>query len=341
MNKDKEQMIQKSLKVLVAILIFAGIIGVYSAFIFEGLSSNKTITEDKIVDKVDYKEIEPKKQLVEEKAESQGYTYLKDITEANTKLIPQVYKGYYVVPTRAGKLAIFDQSGEEATSTLYKKAYYTSSGELVMIREDGMAESFGYAIGKEPTNEVEGDAEGSPDIYAYNRESGDVVKSTMFDKEWTKAVPVKNGTYIISEVSDVENGNVDGKKYYWNTYTNKVYNVPTDLFSDTDLFDYYKNNPFVQYINTIYSVRATAQDKWQVVDKDKITKKEYEDAMQVAPDTVFARNGSNCLLTSTIDEAIELPESATSSTGMNGNTIMLKEDGVWKLYERNTDNKQE
>lgn len=333
-NKD---ILLRTLKVGATAIILIWVLVICFIMMFGGKVEKKVPIEEP-----KHEVLEPKKQQVDEKTKETEYTYVKDIEVASTKYIPQVYEGHYVVPTTQGKLKILDKNGESVTDTLYKKAYYTSAGKLIMVTDEDMTESFGYAIGKEPLNEVEGSEEGSPIIYAYNQESGDVVKSTTFDKSWSKAVAPKKGTYIIGNVTDVEKGNASGRKYYWNTYTNKIYNVPeNNSIYNSPLISYYKKNPYMQYIDTIYSVHADMEDMWQVVEKDKITKKEYYNAIQVAPDSVFAKNGSKCLLTITIEEAIELPETATSSTGMNEDTIMLMEDGVWKLYAKDKADKQE
>lgn len=285
------------------------------------------------------KEMETKEPTKEgiAKAEETNFEEVKLMEDIDSNMIPQVYQGYFIAKRKLGGLVVYDKEGNLVTGTEYKEAVYSKDGSLYLVTPSNQYESFGYAIGKEVENKVSGFDSSVSEIIAYNTDSGDIV-ATHADAQtpkWYKKTDPQQGTYVIHSVSDVESANKDGNVYYWNTYTNKVYGPyekPSDRYVRV-----YSPNEYTTYISTIYPVKANADNLWQIVDKDRITEKEYTDAQQVGLSAVFGVNGENCIIIDTLDNQTVLPEDTDLSTALNDDHILLKKNGKWYLYAKHTE----
>lgn len=268
--------------------------------------------------------------------EKTNYNFVKNLPELSEESTPKVFNGYFICLDKNNKIRILDKDGVEAGRDQYEQAIFTED-DAWFKNSRGYTYSFGYAINKEIENKIQGLKKDKGILYAYNKDSGDIVMTKemncnpiKWERPDTKDI---KGLYKVFSLADLESNTESSEYYLWNSETNIVYGpykVESDQgFSTEGMHDHY------EVIEGIYPVKE--KDGYKIINKKKVTEKTYSKAILIDSNAIYCENGQKYLMENNLDEIVLLPEEAKLSTRKNGEEILILTENGWDLYTSSKD----
>lgn len=270
--------------------------------------------------------------------------------------------GYWIAKVNDGLVHIYDQNGDEIGRTSYKQVtFFDSMGKgdkpFFQPADDNLPpEYFDYATRQTEDNNVGGFGGVDTMAFGVDPSTGKVLyknlapdeSGNVSESDWSETMPPEENmfpaeVYLIHSTDEIDQYNYDDpstyfKSYYlWDRDTGRV----DGPYSDSDHWMLWNDDQYQMLRLSAYHDSAvdmyvgTENGSDAVVYKGKVIRQDLDHAISVGMDAVFVNDeGKNFVVYAEDGEVKEvpLPSNAQISSGVQNNTIMVRQDGVWTLY---------